>query len=882
MLMKNLQLVMKELCCGLALLMCVALGACSSNGNASAFKVTDLKCENLTQPVAIDQTLPHFSWINTSTQTDEVQTAYEIEIATTLSHLKKGDADVWKSGKVMSAESVMVPYGGEPLPARRQYVWRVRTWNRAGECSDWSAPARFGTGIFSSEDIQAAYIMSGDDNDFTPILYKEIELDKVGENAVMYVNSLGYHELYINGKKVGEQVLAPAVSQLDCRSQVVGYDVHPYLQKGRNHLVLWLGKGWYKEVTFRAAHNGPVVRAELDLCVDGKWSTVAQTGADWNYNVSQVGAYIDLGKWLPLEFGGELLDFSKKLPSLDGKTLRASQWAPVKTVEVEDIAPMQQMFPGNRMLAALAPVKVETLADNKLLLDFGRNITGWFRAEFSGVLRGDSVKIDYSDDRAEDGEVQHQGEQDIFVSGGGKGEVFSNKFHHHAYRYAIVSGLKDASHLVKAEALPITANEPDASTFQSSDKDINAIHDMIQHTLSCLAFSGYMVDCPHYERQGYGGDGNSSAMTLQTMRNAVSTYYNWTQGWHDVQDEDGSMPHVAPTGRADGGGPYWCGFIIQTPWLSYINYGDDRMLHRHYSSMKLWLEYVKKYSPEGLLVRWPDTYNRGWYLGDWLAPDGIDVQDERSISLVANCFVTECLQMMTRIARHLNKEDDAQVYGQWRDRLLKQLHETYYEPKDSTYASASPLDLAYALNAGVVPEELRKGVAEKLVQLSRTRYNSHIAVGLVGVNIFTEWAIRNQAVDLMFDILKQPDYPGYLYMINNGATTTWEAWNRSRSRIHNCYNGIGYWFYQALAGIRPDVEAPGYRHFFIEPQIPSGLEWVKATKLTPYGEIAVSWKRQADEVILQVTIPVGTTATVRLGDKVQTLGSGQHELTAQC
>lgn len=879
--MKNLQLAVKELYCGLSLLMCIVLGACSG-GNASTFNVTDLKCENLTQPVAVDQALPHFSWINTSTQSDEVQTAYEIEIATTLSLLKKGEADVWKSGKVMSAESVMVPYGGEPLQARRQFVWRVRTWNRAGECSDWSAPSRFGTGILSPEDFRADYIMSAGESDFTPILYKEVEIDRLGEHAVMYVNSLGYHELYINGQKVSDQVLAPAVSQLDCRSQVVAYDVLPYLQKGRNHLVLWLGKGWYKEITFRAAHNGPVVRAELDLCVNGEWKTVAKTDAGWKYNVSQVGAYVDLGEWSPLEFGGELLDIAKKLPALDGKTLSQSDWAPVKTVEVEGVHPIQQIFPGNRMMAGLSPVTMEVLDNGRLLLDFGRNVTGWFRAEFADVLRGDSVKIDYSDDREDDGQVPHQGEHDIFVSGGGKGEVFCNKFHHHAFRYATVSGLKNASHLVKAEALPITANEPDVATFQSSDKDINAIHDMIQHTLSCLAFSGYMVDCPHYERQGYGGDGNASAMTLQTMRNAVTTYYNWTQAWHDLQDEDGSMPHVAPTGRSDGGGPYWCGFIIQAPWLSYVNYGDDRMMHRHYSSMKLWLEYVKKYSPDGLLGRWPETYNRVWYLGDWLAPDGIDVQDERSVSLVSNCFVTECLQKMTRIARHLNQESDAQVYDQWRNRLLKQLHETYYHSEDSTYASASPLDLAYALNAGVVPEELREGVTQKLVQLSRTRYNSHIAVGLVGVTIFTEWAIRNQAVDLMFDILKQPDYPGYLYMINHGATTTWESWNRSRSHIHNCYNGIGFWFYQALAGIRPDAEAPGYRHFFIEPQIPSGLEWVKATKSTPYGEIAVSWKRQADEVTLQVTIPVGTTATVRLGDKVQTLGSGHHEVTAKC
>jgi alpha-L-rhamnosidase len=115
-------------------------------------------------------------------------------------------------------------------------------------------------------------------------------------------------------------------------------------------------------------------------------------------------------------------------------------------------------------------------------------------------------------------------------------------------------------------------------------------------------------------------------------------------------------------------------------------------------------------------------------------------------------------------------------------------------------------------------------------------------------------------------------------MINNGATTTWENWNRDRSRIHNCYNGIGYWFYHALAGIRPDENAPGYRHFFVEPQIPADMEWVNATKNTPYGDITVSWKKEKSRVELKLTVPVGTTATIRLGDIEQRLGSGKHIL----
>lgn len=859
-------------------------GSLSARQSKSIFRVTDTRCENLVEPVAIDNASPHFSWVNLSSANDEVQIAYEIEVATNLKLLRRGKADVWRSGRVADHESVMVPYGGQPLPGGRQFVWRVRTWNKEDECSRWSAPARFGTGLLNPEDFQADYIMSADAADLTPVLMKKVRLKQVGEQAILHVNSLGYHELYVNGRKVGHHVLTPAVSQLDRRSQIVSYDVRPYLHRGTNTLVLWLGQGWYKPTTFKAAHAGPVVRAQLDVCRKGEWEVAARTDGSWQYNVSQVGAYKDLGIWLPEQFVGEQIDASRLLPDMSSRTLSASEWAPVSVVEVENIVASPQMFPGNTVYAELAPQHVTTLPDGKIVLDFGRNITGWLRTEWTSLEPGTAVKAEYADDKADDGTFAMRGEHDIYISAGTDGETFCNKFNHHAFRYVVLSGAK-ADALSQATALHIAADVRDNATFECSDEDINAIHQLIQHTVRCLSFSGYMVDCPHIERQGYGGDGNSSTLTLQTMQDASSIYYNWLQGWADVQEADGGLPHVAPTWRADGGGPYWCGFIIQAPWRTFLNYGDDRLLRKHYENMQRWLGYVSQYSPDGLLERWPDVHNRTWYLGDWLAPYGVDVSDEQSVQMVSNCFVCECLQSMQQIATHLDRKEDAARYAQWHQRLSQHVHEVFYHASDSTYASASPLDLAYALNAGVVPDSLREAVNGKLVRLSRDTYHSHIAVGLVGVAVFTEWAIRHGEAQLMYDIMKQPDYPGFLYMLHHGATTTWEAWNGDRSHIHNCYNGIGTWFYQALAGIRPDADAPGYHHFTIEPQMPQGIDWVKATQQTPYGEIRVSWQKakcpeegeEAASVRLKVSIPMGSSATVRLLGKERHLGSGTYE-----
>ena len=161
---------------------------------------------------------------------------------------------------------------------------------------------------------------------------------------------------------------------------------------------------------------------------------------------------------------------------------------------------------------------------------------------------------------------------------------------------------------------------------------------------------------------------------------------------------------------------------------------------------------------------------------------------------------------------------------------------------------------------------------QQLLTDSYGKYKGHIAVGLLGVPIFTEWATRERQSDLMATILRQEDYPGYLNMINHGATATWESWDSERSRVHNCYNGIGTWFYQALAGIRPDAKAPGYRHFFVDPQPTDGVTWVKATKPTPYGDICV----ELTDGKLLLTVPVGATATVYPGTpRQQTLPAGR-------
>jgi alpha-L-rhamnosidase len=529
-------------------------------------------------------------------------------------------------------------------------------------------------------------------------------------------------------------------------------------------------------------------------------------------------------------------------------------------VPLHEVSP--QMVEVNRIRETIKPAQISAFADNEFLVDMGKTLTGWVEIHFPKLEKSQVIVMEFSDNLDEKGKIINQNQVDRYIASGVGKEVFKNKFNYHGFRYIKISNLKEAPDKNSINAYLIHTGYELASSFQCSDPDLNKIHNMLFYTLRCLSLGGYLVDCPQIERLGYGGDGNASTVTAQTMLNLAPLYSNWLQAWADCIREDGGMPHTAPNPYTAGGGPYWCGFIITASWNTYMNYGDSTILQKYYPIMQKWLGYVDKYTIDGLLKRWPDNDYRGWYLGDWATPTGIDQTAESSIDLVNNCFVTECYKSMQKIATVLGKANDAEHYSQKREQLQKKIHQTFFDPSKNSYATGTQIDLTYPMLAGVVPKELTYEVTKSLVNDIKNIRDGHFACGLVGIPVFTEWAIKNQAVDLMYSMLKRKGYPGYMNMLDNGATTTWEHWDGQRSRIHNCYNGIGSWFYQAVGGIRPSEEMAAYRKVKIQPQIPNGVTWAKTTKETPYGTLVVNWEIKANTMEMELEIPVGINGEV--------------------
>lgn len=837
------------------------LGACSSR---PSLVVKELQCEKLVNPLAIDQTKPYLSWQLETNENAVHQSAYQILAATDEDLLTEEKADLWNSGKVESPESAWVLYQGDELSSKSFVYWKVRVWDGDDKASDWSETAYFGIGLLNPSDWKAAYIgsdtLSGKPQ--SPLLWKHFQWDQKGTKAFLHVNSLGYHEVYLNGKKVGDAVLAPAVSQFDKRSLIVTYDVTDLLEKGENDLVLWLGKGWYQDGLPGVVEGGPFVRAQLEEFEDGEWRTSLVTDSTWKTRES---GYVSTGTWRPWQFGGEEIHADCVLPDLGAETLNAVSWNTAVLVAIPEHQVSPQMAELNGIREHLHPLTCKASGDSAWIYDLGTNLTGWTKIQFPPLEKGQKIRISYCDFLDDKGEFRDHLYEDYYIaSGADSAEVFSNKFNYHAYRYLKLTNVKEAPALSAITASLVHTNYSGESFFACSDKDLNAIHDMIQYTLRCLTLGGYMVDCPQIERLGYGGDGNASTPTVQTMFNLSPLYMNWMQAWADCMREDGSMPHTAPNPYAAGGGPFWCGFIITASWQTYLNYGDRRLLDRYYPYMQQWLEYVAHYTVDGLLKKWPDTSYRNWYLGDWATPVGIDQTNPLSVDLVDNCYIAVCYQTMSKIASLLNKVDDSRGYKAKYDALTKRIQETFYDVKGNTYASGTQIDLVYPMLAGVTPDNLKEAVLNTLYEVTANRFQGHLATGLVGIPVLTEWAVKNGQAEWMYQMLKKRDYPGYLYMLDNGATTTWEHWNGERSHIHNCYNGIGAWFYQALAGIMPDESQPGYKHIWIKPQVVNDISWVQASKDTPYGLLKVRWEKEDASFVLDVQIPVGSSASVSL------------------
>ncbi|MCC6485856.1 MAG: family 78 glycoside hydrolase catalytic domain [Candidatus Hydrogenedentes bacterium] len=833
----------------------------------AACKVTDLRCEYLSDPLGIDVVNPRLSWVLDTSKHGARQTAYQVLVADDESLLKADQGNVWDSGRVESDQSVQVVYGGKPLESRARCFWKVRVWDESGQASPWSAPAFWTMGLLSLAEWQGQWIgcdWMKDNAGALPWMRKTFEIESAPARAEISVCALGYYELFINGEKVGDAVLSPATTDYSTRGLSITHDVASLLKPGKNCVALWLGRGWSMPALEPASQSGPLVRAQLDImALDGSRATIV-TDETWKIHPSCI---TPLGKGSSGDYGGESYDARLEVPDWNAVGYDDSTWAAAKAFNPPTPVIATQPVEPNRIIGKIKPVSVKPFQSG-YLVDMGRNYSGWFRIKFPALKDGQTVTMEFADKQFPDGKLQTYNQRDTYI--GRKGSnAFCNRFNYHAFRYAFIQGLDREPKLSEITGLPISTDYEPAASFECSNPLLNDIYTTAVWTYRCLSLGGYTVDCPHRERLGYGGDsGTSMEMGMTNFR--LGAFYNkWAADWRNAQNEAGDVPHTCPGPQIGGGGPAWSGFCITLPWQIYVQYGDRRVLEQSYPTMKRWLAFIDTKMGDGILQPYAGIgIDAQWsFLGDWVPPgrdQGANRVDERSTLFFNNCYLVHCLQLAAKVAAIVGDSAQSAVYTEKAETLAKVLHERFLNPDHATYVNGEQTYLAMPLLFKITPEDLRPTVMDALEHDIVVTRKGHLNSGMHGTYYLAKYLMLTGRNDLVYTMVSQDTFPSWGFMLKNGATTIWEEFNGDNSQIHNTLISIGMWFIQGLGGIRWDENEPGYKHVIIAPGVVEGLNYVKSSNRSPYGTIVSEWARKKNRIEFHIVVPANSHATVTL------------------
>lgn len=833
--------------------------------------VTNLTCEYLTNPLGIDAKEPQLSWQLASDQRGQKQTAYRLLVASSEEKLSKGEGDLWDSGKIKSNQSRHIYYDGKTLQSRSQCFWKIMIWDKDGNSSSWSEPALWSMGLLEKGDWTAQWI--GSPYSVTAPYYRQsFNLDDVPKHAPVYLASMGYFELYINGQKVGKEVLAPAVSNFSERTYYQTYDVASYLKEGNNSIGIWMGTGWYSPGLPGVKHHSPVVRAQLEI--PNQQKVISDTS--WETKASERS---HIGGWQWGNYGGELVD-ARLIDKQWWDTKRSTNgWHPVVIAEAADVPCTAQKCRNNIQLDEIVPKSIEQLNDTIVVVDFGTNLTGQLKMKFYDLDPGKKIIIYYGDKDSgrKPNEARHinnfqiMRQRDVFISAGKKEEQFNNVFNYHGFRYAIIEGLAYLPAKEDLAAIPVETEVTEVGSFSCSNDLYNRIHKMVRWTYRALNLGGQTVDCPHRERFGYG-DGQTIMDVGCYNFDASTLYTKWSENWWDEQKDDGFVPFVAPASITTGGGPAWGAMCITVPWKTYLFYNDTKLLEKGYPYMKKYIEYLGAHTTDGVLQ---DLFpgDKWKNLGDWVPPRrGMDKKEwvgHNSRRFFNNCYHTYLLQIMIKVGTLLDKKDDVLAFKQELNITQKAIHTKWFNPADTTYANGEQPYLIFPLQTGITPDELKNAVFDKFVHTMLVKDKGHLNTGMIGTQITFDYLLENNRNDLIDIMVNKKTYPGWGYMIENGATTCWEQWNGHASQIHSCFPYIGGWFYRGLGGIQWDSENPGFKNTILRPALVKSVDWVKCNYESHYGNIISNWKIKANQLNWEVTIPANSTATVYIhGNKI--------------
>jgi alpha-L-rhamnosidase len=827
--------------------------------------VSDLQCEYLTDPLGIDVQVPRFGWklADADHSRGQKQTGYQVLVASRAALLEQGRPDIWDSGQVLSPQSALVPFAGKKLTSGQSCFWKVRVWDKDTNASAWSAPAHFSMGLIETNDWTGPWIKHPTARKEQQIWFrKTFSLRDKAASAFIYVASVGYHELYVNGQKVGARVLAPSLTRLDRRVLYVTYDITEALKPGDNCVAIWTGPGWSRysffktEPALRVQLRGKTIAGDgISLASDTSWRCEASSGED-------------IGGCQYRDHGGEQIDARKYDPDWNAVGFDDTKWAAAAPVSIQATLSAQMVEPSR----VIEKFDVQSVSGSgPFRVDFGTNFSGWISIKMKNQSPGDVVTIQVSDDP---GTNQAFGQKSIYVCKGGEAETFQNRFNYTAGRYVTITGLKKKPGLADCEGHAIGTDLKRTGRFSCSSDLFNRIYETDLWTYRANTVEGYTSDCPHRERLGYGEENFATAWGCGLPNYDAGAFYTKVvRDWCDVQQSDGWINHTAPQINTHYGGPMWSSAPLNISWEFYKNYGDQRILADSYPTDKAWLDYLAANVKDGILQPYNKTYNRdgaGNFLGDWAQPytkadplAGKEFGNTPEALLFNNCDYALDLRTFVEFAKILNQPDDVATYGRRLEDLKSKVQARFFNPEHNNYIDSRQIHLAFPMFAGVTPDNVQPKVfANFEKEILETR--PYLDMGSSGLPVLLKFLIEDvERNDILFAHLSKTTEPGYGFFLSRGETAWPEYWDDTKpSRIHTCYTGIAAWFIKGLGGIREDPNQYGYQSFLIKPALVGDLTFAEAKTESLYGTISSRWEKKNGAVKMTVSIPANSTATV--------------------
>ncbi|MGC9347754.1 MAG: family 78 glycoside hydrolase catalytic domain [Anaerolineae bacterium] len=844
-----------------------------------------LRTEYAENPLGIATAYPRLSWQLKGDRRGIRQTAYQIRAGTSVDALAAGEADLWDSGKVVSADQI-VPYHG-PLAAPGVPVWwEVRAWDADDVAGPFSDPAWFERAL-DEGDWEAGWIGYPVAWPGQALMFRTtFTLTKPVRRARAYVVGLGYYELHLNGVKVGDHVLDPGTTSYDQRVLYATYDVTDLLyvrpqrqtpgvpveddDDGINVIGAIVGHGWY---------GAPKLRLELRVTFeDGSTTEVLTRSGPW-----QVGTGPILKDSI---YGGEIYDArlaepgwcqpgatEKPEPGLaapgpGGPDVEPSAaWARPITADPPGGRLVSQTMKPIRVVRAISPIAHTEIRPGITVYDLGQNFAGWARIRVRGD-RGSRVMLRFAESCYPDGTVNQENLRsaaatDLYVLSGDGEEMWEPRFTYHGFRYVQVELSAadgalddDVPVLMSIEGCLVRSDTTPAGEFSCRRDLLNAIHNMVWWTEASNQH-GIPTDCPQRdERMGWLNDLGTRAEEAIYNFDVARFFSKWVADIHDAQDpRTGAITDTAPfrwgNRPAD---PVSVSYLL-IPWLLYRYYGDIRTMDDHYDGLKGWVDFLSSVAEDHVV-----TYS---YYGDWAPPVteavggsiGTSAISSRTPGpLISTGYYHYTARLLSQMAQVLGKDEDAESYAELADDVARVYHDQFYDPETGGYGSNNQACNAFSLYMGLVPTELRDGVIENLVQ-DVEHHGCHLTTGNLCTKYLLEVLTDTGHADVAYHIATQQSYPSWGYMLSHGATTVWERWEHAtgggmNSHSHPMLASVGSWLYKALAGITidlKDVADPAFARFSVRPRVVGDLTGARATLQTVKGTLVSDWALLEDQ-----------------------------------